>query len=169
MKIRSVLVVTVGLLVAPALRADEVKADLEALRGTWEVVSQQRAGRPTERPRDMKWVIDGETVWLVIEKGEPEGKRPPEKLGVPGRGLRMTCRLDSGKSPTQIDLDGPKKSSSYGIYKLAGDELTVCMGVNCPSPSYDPQARPAEDAASTRPATFSPEAGTVIVLRRVRE
>src|SRR5262249_20883605 len=110
MKIRSVLILTVGLLATPALRADEAKADLEALRGTWVVVSQQRAGRPTERPQDMKWVIDGETVWLVIGKPDAEGKTLPEKLGAPKRGLRMTCRLDPGKSPMQIDLDGPKKS-----------------------------------------------------------
>ena len=47
-----------------------------------------------------------------------------------------------------------------------GDELTVCMGVTQPSPSYDKQAKSVEN---TRPTTISPEAGTVIVLKRIRE
>jgi uncharacterized protein (TIGR03067 family) len=167
MRTRILLTLTVSLLAAP-LRADEPKADLKSLQGTWQVVSQQRAGRPTERPRNMQWVIDGDTIWLEIERPDPEGKKPAGKAGPSKRGPRMTCRLDAGKTPMQFELDGPKKSTSYGICKIVGDELTVCMGVTCPSSSYDPQAKPAEDAA-TRPTAFSPEAGTVIVLRRVKD
>jgi uncharacterized protein (TIGR03067 family) len=158
MKAGLLLFLTAGLLAPAAVRADGPRADVEALRGTWLVVSQQRAGRPAERPKDMRWVIDGDTIGMTFAKGPALG-----------RGPRMTFRLDPTRVPMRIDLDGPKKSSSYGICKLEGDELTLCLGVTCPSPSFDPQARPNEDAERTRPAAFRPEAGTVIVLKRVKE
>jgi uncharacterized protein (TIGR03067 family) len=173
MKTRITLMLAAGLLAASSLRADEAKADLEALQGTWLVVSQQRAGRPLERPKNMKWVIDGDTVWLVLEKGPEkatsEEYKPVEKGRPPGLRLRMTFRLDPGKAPMRIDLNGFGKSASYGIYKLAGDELTVCMGVKCPSPTFDKEAKPEADAKDTRPTTFNPEVGTVIVLKRVKD
>jgi uncharacterized protein (TIGR03067 family) len=181
MRTSALLAVAAGLLVGPGhLRADEDRSDAKALQGTWRVVSQQRAGRATARPNNMLWIVEGETTWLVpgwlaAEQG-PEGKKPAGKgegqaskggkQSGPPRGLRMTFRLDPGKAPKRIDIDGPKKGLSYGIYKLDGDELTVCMGVSQPSPMYDKQAKADE---STRPADISPEAGTVIVLRRVRD
>jgi uncharacterized protein (TIGR03067 family) len=151
----------------------------EALQGTWQMVSQQRAGRVTARPTNMRWVIQGRTIWLVVDReadGPPAGKGVPEKRPAPGGpggkqpaprgGLRMTFGLDPAGATKRIDIDGPRKSLSYGIYRLDGDELTVCMGVSQPSPSYDTQARGDE---KTRPAAISPEAGTVIVLKRLRD
>jgi uncharacterized protein (TIGR03067 family) len=142
------------------------------------MVSQQRAGRATARPKNMKWVIQGDTIWLVVERGPvepPKRKEPAEKSidqagkgrkqsSLP-RGLRMTFRLGPDKSPKQIDIDGPRKATHYGIYKLDGDEVTVCMGVSQASPVYDKRAKSDE---STRPAAISPEAGTVIVLKKVK-
>jgi uncharacterized protein (TIGR03067 family) len=162
------------------LRADEDRSDARALQGTWQVVSQQQAGRATVRPNNMLWIVEGETIWLVpgwlaAEQAsgakKPTGNREGQagkggKQSGPPRGLRMTFRLGPDKAPKQIDIDGPKKSSSYGIYKLEGDELTVCMGISQPSLIYDKQAKPDE---STRPTAISPEAGTVIVLKRVRD
>jgi uncharacterized protein (TIGR03067 family) len=155
--------------------ADGPAADAKALQGTWEVVSQQRDGRPTGRPRNMRWVIDGDTISLVFGKGlgaEAEAKKgavgaaASPKLAAAMKGLPMRSRIDAAASPGRIDLDGPKKAVSYGLYRLDGDELTVCMGTTQPSPSYDKQAKGEE---SRRPTTISPEAGTVIVLRRVKE
>jgi uncharacterized protein (TIGR03067 family) len=127
----------------------------------------------------MKWVIDGDTITLTLERGQEEHmkvKRPAEKRegkggkdskpSNKGRGLQMTFRLDATKSPRQIDIDGPKKSLSLGLYQLDGDELTVCMGATQPSPSYDKQAKRVN---GSRPTAIGPEAGTVIMLRRVRE
>jgi uncharacterized protein (TIGR03067 family) len=154
-------------------------AAAEALQGTWQVVSQERAGRATARPKNMKWVIEGDTVWLVPGRGPevvPPGKGQAEKrnvqVGKGGKqagsfqGLRMNFRLDPAKAAKQIDLDGPKKSISYGIYQLDGDELRVCVGITQPSPTYDKQAKGDEHS---RPVTLSPDAGTLIVLRRVKE
>ena len=74
-------------------------------------------------------------------------------------------RLNPAKSPKNIDLAGLGKSASLGIYKLEGDELTICMGVTMASPVYDKRAKSDE---STRPAAIHPEAGTVIVLKRIK-
>src|SRR5262249_25405695 len=65
-KTHTVFALTIGLFVAlNPLQADEDRSDAAALQGTWQVVSQQRAGRATARPRSMLWVIEGETIWLV--------------------------------------------------------------------------------------------------------
>jgi uncharacterized protein (TIGR03067 family) len=159
--------------------ADRHRADADALQGTWQMLSQQRAGRATARPKHMKWVIDGDTIALIVERGQEENlnvKGQAEKREAKGgkdvkqpgkgRGLRMTFRLDPSKSPKQLDMDGPKKSASLGIYQLDGDELTLCMGPTQPSARYDKQAKSTEDR---RPTTISPEAGTVIVLKRIHD
>jgi uncharacterized protein (TIGR03067 family) len=159
-------------------RPEQNRSDLEALQGTWQLVAQQRAGRATGRPKNMRWVIQGNTIWLVVDRGEG----PPPKVKVPAqksagqagkgkqadfrRGLQMTFQLDPARAPKRIDLDGPRKGASLGIYKLDGDALTLCMGGTQPSPTYDKQARSDE---STRPSAISPEAGTILVLRRLRD
>jgi hypothetical protein len=95
------------------------------------MVSQQRAGRVTARPTNMKWVVEGDTITLIVARGQEENlkvKGQAEKHegkggkdGKPsgkGRGPRMTFRLDPTKSPKQFDVDGPKKSLSLGLYKI---------------------------------------------------
>jgi uncharacterized protein (TIGR03067 family) len=153
--------------------------DAEAIQGTWRMISQQRAGRATARPKNMKWIIENESISLIIERegeGAPAPKKPvgkneapADKAGKPSgpqRGLRMAFRLNPSQSPKHIDIDGPRKGNSFGVYQLDGDELIVCMGVTQASPNYDKQAKNDE---RTRPATISPEAGTVIVLERIKD
>lgn len=175
MKIHLMPAVAVGLILVPGpLRAAEDRSDAEALKGTWQVVSQQRAGRATARPRSMLWIIEGETIWLVPSwmaererQTSPKDNKPvsqtPKKPGS-SRGLRMSFRLNPAKSPKLIDIEGLGKSVSLGLYKLDGDDLTICMGVTQASPVYDKRAKNDE---STRPEAISPEAGTVIVLKRI--
>jgi uncharacterized protein (TIGR03067 family) len=150
----------------------------ENLQGTWQMISQARAGRATARPKNMKWVVEGQTIWLVVER---EARNPVEEKGKPGKqagaggkggkpaprgGLRMTFRLSPDKASRRIDLEGPGKAVHYGVYQLDGEEWTLCLGASQLAPPYDKQAKGEE---STRPAAVSPEAGTVIVLRRVRD
>ena len=183
MRTRALLVVAGGLLAGPGLlRADEKRPDAEALQGTWRVVSQQHAGWATARPRNMRWVIRGDAIWLVVERAAdraPEGKsRPPGtkgragkagKEGAPPGGLRMSFRLDPATSPKRIDIDGLGKTISYGVYRLEGDRLTVCMGVIHPSPRYHKEAKARGGDEGTRPKAINPELGTVVVLKRVRD
>jgi uncharacterized protein (TIGR03067 family) len=122
----------------------------------------------------MLWIVEGETIWLVPSwmagrerQASAKDKSPvsdtPKKPGSP-RGLRMSFRLNPAKSPKHIDIEGLGKSASLGLYKLDGDKLTLCMGVTQASPVYDKRAKNDE---STRPEAISPEAGTVIVLKRI--
>jgi uncharacterized protein (TIGR03067 family) len=78
----------------------------------------------------------------------------------------MSFRLRPAQSPKEIDLDGPRKGNSLGLYKLDGDELTLCMEVTQASPKYDKQAK---NDPTHRPAKISPEAGTVIILKRIKD
>jgi uncharacterized protein (TIGR03067 family) len=189
----STLALAAGVLVAAnPPRADDDRSDAAALQGTWQVISQQRAGRATARPRSMLWIVEGETIWLVPSwiaergqqaslkenkpaseapkqgKGAAKGENQGGKGGKPSsspRGLQMTFRLNPAKSPKYIDIEGLGKSASLGLYKLNGDELTICMGVTQASPVYDKRAKSDE---STRPAALRPDVGTVIVLRRIK-
>jgi len=184
-KTHAVFALTIGFFVVlnPLMAGDD-HSDAAALQGTWQVISQQRAGRPTLRPRSMLWIVEGETIWLLPSwlaererQASPKDTKPvsatpkqdkgAEKGGKPAapfRGLRMTFRLYPTKFPKHIDIAGPAKSGSLGIYKLNGDELTICMGTTQAAP-YDKGARNDE---STRPTAINPEAGTVIVLKKVK-
>jgi uncharacterized protein (TIGR03067 family) len=157
---------------APAKAAGRA-TDVKALQGTWEVVEQRRAGRATERPKSMRWVIEGDTIAMLTGKGPKAaaGNKPGGKLAaVPAKALGankilspVSGRLDAATS--RVDLTVLKRAV-YGIYQAEGDELTLCLGTTQPSPVYDKEAK---GDASSRPAAISPEAGTVIVLRRVKE
>jgi uncharacterized protein (TIGR03067 family) len=140
----------------------------------------------------MLWIVEGETIWVVpswlaererqappkdkepageapkqgkgTAKGEVQAVKGGKQAGSP-RGLPMTFRLGGAASPGHIDLEGLHKSASLGLYRLDGDELTLCMGITQASPVFDKRAKSDE---STRPAAISPAAGTVIVLKRIK-
>jgi uncharacterized protein (TIGR03067 family) len=145
--------------------------DAKGLNGLWRVESQRRAGRPTGRPPGMLWEIDGNTISI-----SPGGKAQAggENAGPRQRGrIRISYRLDPAAGAGHIELMG-KLSVNPGIYKIEGDTLTVCIASSQASSPYDPGARAdvgkspaAKPDGKTRPAGFSPEAGTLIVLKRV--
>jgi uncharacterized protein (TIGR03067 family) len=164
----------------PAARppvAEAPRAGSDGLRGTWKVVSQQRAGRPVSRPERMRWLIDRDEIWLLIgQAGEqydarnrPALKSQGQRISLPRGALHMGYRLSPGAAPQQIDLDGPKKASYRGIYRLDGDRLTICLGASRFPSAYGRQAGPEGDSRTGRPAEFSPEAGTLLVLERVED
>ena len=80
----------------------------------------------------------------------------------------MSFRVDGEGTPGRIDVNGPKKASYAGIYRLDGDELTVCLGTSKSAMGYGSTrevARPGGD----RPAAFDPDTGTLVVLKRLKD
>jgi uncharacterized protein (TIGR03067 family) len=142
----------------------------------WSVVSQHRAGQPLERPERMRWLITDNEIWLLVGKaGEayhsgnpPALKRDGARLSLPRGALRMSYGLDADKTPGRIDLDGLRKASHLGIYRLDGDELTVCLGTSAPLASYGSMKEKGLPGGN-RPARFDPESGTLVVLRRLND
>jgi hypothetical protein len=78
-----------------------------------------------------------------------------------------------------IDLDGPLRGTSRGLYRLDGDTLTLCLSPFLSvTPNYDRNETPSEVLLNKtaevvraifprRPTRIRPEAGTLIVLKRV--
>jgi uncharacterized protein (TIGR03067 family) len=142
--------------------ATRLGSEGKGLAGRWRVEYQRRAGRPTERPRGMTWEFDGGAISVAVA-GQTNDAR--------NRGAnRIPYQLDPAGGTGHIELRF-KVSVHPGIYRLEGDTLTICAGASRASAAYDPmgKASAAKEEGKTRPTEFSPEAGTVLVLRRVRD
>jgi len=115
---------------AVELRANDAN-DVEALQGGWTMVLVFRNGEAA--PPDL--AKSGE---LVIEDQEYRAK-----LG--SNAMTAAIKIDSSKSPKEIDLSvssGENKGQTLkGIYKITGDDLTICRGLTSKEP------RPTEFAA----------------------
>lgn len=114
-----VLVLTVG------VSAEEQKTNKEKLQGTWQVVRHEAEGEelPKELSQASRWTF---TADRYIGKS-------------PEREYRGSFTLDPAKKVKEIDLqpdDGDRKPLQ-GIYKMDGDELTICFALQG-------QARPTE-------------------------
>jgi uncharacterized protein (TIGR03067 family) len=110
---------------------DDAKGDMGPIQGGWKMVLGFINGE--ELPADQ--VKTGE---LTIEDGLYRAK-----LGAAAS--TATIKIDSSKAPKEIDLtytDGAQKGTTVkGIYKVAGDDLTICRGLT------EKEARPTEFAA----------------------
>jgi hypothetical protein len=110
----------------------------------------------------MTWQFDGAAISVAVA-GQANDAR--------NRGaIRIPYRLDPADGTGHIELRF-KVSVHPGIYKLEGNTLTICAGASQASAAYDPtgKAPAAKSEGKTRPTEFSPEAGTVLVLKRVRD
>lgn len=98
--------------------------DLEELRGTWRVVRMEHEGRvvPAEAASIVRYVFDGDSVSLF------EGDQPA------GEGV---IRPDPGSGPGSFAFEataGPQAgSTARAIYRVDGDELTICIGAERPA------------------------------------
>jgi uncharacterized protein (TIGR03067 family) len=119
------------LLGAAGPRKDDSTNDLEPLQGGWTMVLVFRNGQVA--PADL--AKSGE---LVIEEHEYRAKLGSESM-------MATIKVDSSKTPKQIDLTlstGENKGQTVkGIFKISGDDLTICRGLTAK------EARPTEFAA----------------------
>ncbi len=98
--------------------------DLERLQGAWRAVRIESEGSPV--PDDLaaivRYIFDDDRVILM------EGDQKT------GEGV---IRLDPASDPKAFDFtatEGPRKGTTVlGIYLVAGDALTICLGNERPS------------------------------------
>jgi uncharacterized protein (TIGR03067 family) len=115
--------------------------DNEKILGNWDVVSVEIGGKAAPVPEDGLYVFTKDEV-TNKEKGKPDRKG--------------TYKLDSGKTPKELDLDGTlgnEKGIIQAIYELDGNSLKI--------------AYPIKGTKGKRPAGF--KAKEVVVLLMVRK
>lgn len=128
---------------------DDVRKELKALQGKWKTVAVEALGKPFP-----KEALPAFTV-VIGADGKSTGQMAKGEF-------RFTMTVDPKKSPKTIENlheTGPEKGKKqYGIYKLEGDKLTVCI-------------TRAGSKESDRPKSFSTQDTTnvVFVFERVKE
>lgn len=147
-RIISVLIV----LAAPLLAAgdeDDVKKELKALQGKWKAVALEAGGMPLPK----ETVPD--FMFTIGADGKSTGTMAKSEYSA-------TITVDPKKSPKTMDnaheSGAQKGKKQYGVYKLEGDKLTVCITA--------PGA-----AESDRPKSFDTKdtRNVVFVFERVKE
>ncbi|HEV3386936.1 MAG TPA: sigma-70 family RNA polymerase sigma factor, partial [Gemmata sp.] len=127
------------------------KTDAEKMQGLWEVTERREDGMSLLFPNEStngSLFIEGDEFFLsYMSKGTPMG----------GAIWKANFTLNSEATPKSIDLTtgGAKKPDTFGIYKLDGDDLLICL--------------PREHPFARRPTEFTAEKGTkqeVIKLKR---
>jgi uncharacterized protein (TIGR03067 family) len=128
---------------------EEARKELKALQGTWKAVALEAGGMafPRNAIPDFTFVIGAD--------GKSTGKMAQSAYDA-------TITVNPGKDPKTIDnlhVSGAQKGKKqYGVYKLEGDRLTVCM-------------TPPGRAEGDRPKDFTTKDTTnvVFVFERVKE
>jgi len=141
------IVLTTPLLLAAGTE-DDVRKELKALQGKWKMVAGEAAGKPF--PKDGIPAF----TFVAAADGKSTGQTPEGEF-------QFTMTVNPKKNPKTIDNlheSGKQKGKrQYGIYKLEGDKLTVCM-------------TPRGSAERDRPKEFTSKDATcvVFVFERVR-
>ena len=105
----------VNVFAADPTKEDAAKADAAKSQGTWQVtkfIDHSEQAAPADEIKDMTFEFKGDS--LAISKDKDHA----------GREMKFT--LDPSTKPKGIDLDAGGKVSA-GIYKLDGDQLTICV------------------------------------------
>jgi uncharacterized protein (TIGR03067 family) len=124
-----------------------VKDELRKLQGTWKVIAAEADGKPVPAEKLKKeagQMVIRESLMNTTPGGGKEGQLP--------------FTIDPTKVPKAIDVtagrQGTPRLTLKGIYKLEGNKLTICLGVN------------------GRPAEFKTKAGaeqSLMVYQRSKE
>jgi uncharacterized protein (TIGR03067 family) len=109
-----------------------------SIEGTYVLVGMEAGGKPVPDEHVKKESEADRTIKITADK-MMKGKEDP-----------TTYKVDNSKTPHEIDmmtkgLTG-KEEKMYGIYKLEGDKLTICL-----APSDKPEDRPKEFKTSADP------------------
>ena len=97
---------------------------MDMLQGEWQVVGIERPGSPgnPDELARVRFVFDGECVRNM------DGER---------KAWEGQFRLEPTEEPKAIDLtstsDPNKGEKSFGIYRVEGDALTICLGKERPT------------------------------------
>jgi uncharacterized protein (TIGR03067 family) len=140
-RIVSILIVLATPLLLGA-EADDVQKELKALQGTWKAVALEAGGNalPKEAIPDFTFIIGAD--------GKSTGKMPQGEYSA-------TITVDPGKNPKTMDnlheSGAQQGKKQYGVYKLEGDKLTVCM-------------TPPGRAEADRPKDFATKGTTHVVF-----
>jgi uncharacterized protein (TIGR03067 family) len=127
---------------------DDVRKELKALQGKWKAVALEAGGKalPKEAIPDFTFIIGAD--------GKSTGKMAQSEY-------TATITVNPKKDPKTMDnlheSGAQKGKKQYGVYKLEGDKLTVCM------------TRPGV-AEGDRPKDFATKdtANVVFVFERVK-
>ena len=98
--------------------------DLERLQGAWRAFRIEKGGStvPDELAATVRYIFDDDRV--ILMEGDQKA----------GEGV---IRLDPTAEPKAFDFtatEGPQEgTTALGIYRVEGDALTMCMGVERPS------------------------------------
>lgn len=122
----------IGLLVAPPDQSQAVKEELASLSGTWEIVYLESDGKEqaVEDLKEIRRIQEGDHI--TWKKGD-------QTL------MELHFAIDPTTSPKRVDstyTTGDNKGKTHlGIYRLEGDDFTMCFG------GFD-KARPTEFATT---------------------
>ena len=97
---------------------DDVRKELKAMQGTWKAVALEAGGKPLPKEAipDFTFIIGAD--------GKSTGKMAKSEY-------TATIAVNPKKDPKTIDnvheSGAQKGKKQYGVYKLDGDKLTVCI------------------------------------------
>jgi uncharacterized protein (TIGR03067 family) len=118
MKMRMLLIVSVGLLVGADDAKDDVKKDQDKMQGTWKLVSGEQNGEaiPEDVLKTGKLVVTGDKYTIKFADYDAEG----------------TQKIDPTKKPKTIDsmnTGGQGQGQTFqGIYEVHDETLKQCFG-----------------------------------------
>jgi uncharacterized protein (TIGR03067 family) len=171
---RLTICVLLGIAFPLAVVVADPPTDAKAIRGTWEFESIKLDGKALT-PEQAKQMGPG----IVIAPATISSSDPAH------RDVKNLYKIDASKNPKWITMDktliGMNKDSSgkdvkrtivqkqIGIYKLDGDQLTICWSTKNTAPKFDRTGRLIDTGTSKeRPASFDGDLGTILfVFKRV--
>jgi uncharacterized protein (TIGR03067 family) len=124
------------------------KKDLDKLQGTWTIVSFSRDQRAVPEMKGKKVTIAG------------------NKLTMAGEAMPMSFKLDSSKSPGELDfvIDNPNAPPTPpGIFEIDGNNLKLGFAIYGEIKYPDGKT---ESIRNKRPTTFEGKGARIFVLKR---